>query len=126
MELSNMTLLSASLSAIVIGGPLVGMMLFSFLASSALVIVCSPLFLLFSPLLLGVGFVLVATLAGFAIAAAMGLIGLSMLGWAAKETTKFGESGYRMRGKEMDYCIDKLSATTGYGIESMHGINRVK
>ncbi|OIW16416.1 hypothetical protein TanjilG_19132 [Lupinus angustifolius] len=114
MELSNMTLLSASLSAIVIAGPLLGMMLFSFIASSALVIVCSPLFLLFSPLLLGVAFVFVATLAGFAIAAAMGLIALSMLGWVAKETRviKFGDSGYRMRGKKMDYYIDKLSATT--------------
>ncbi|KAK7268255.1 hypothetical protein RIF29_20950 [Crotalaria pallida] len=90
---------------------------FSILNSSSCVF--SSFLLLFSPLLIGVAFVFVTTLTCFAVAAAMGLIGLSMLAWIAKEVgmgfgglSKFGDLGHRMKGKEMNYWIEKLSTTT--------------
>ncbi|KAJ7963493.1 Oleosin [Quillaja saponaria] len=89
---SGMTVLCASLAGIAIGGPLLGMIGFSLLASATLLLVSSPLLLLFSPLLLGAASVLVGAMAGFAMAVALGLAGVSTFGWIVREVrgTRFG------------------------------------
>ncbi|XP_061337571.1 oleosin S1-2 [Gastrolobium bilobum] len=109
-QVSRTTVVSASLAAIAIGGPLLGMMGFTFLASTTLLLVCFPLLVLFSPLLLSAAFLLVATLSGFAVAIAMALTGLSMLGWIIRETrlrfgalSNVGDSGHIMKGTKGGY-----------------------
>ncbi|KAK7371879.1 hypothetical protein VNO80_05245 [Phaseolus coccineus] len=87
-QVSGVTLVSASVTALAIGGPILGMMGFSFLASITLLVVCSPLLLLFSPLLLPVAFLFMVTLACFAVADAMALTGLHLLGGIARETKR--------------------------------------
>ncbi|XP_050371078.1 oleosin S1-2-like [Argentina anserina] len=75
----------ASITGLAIGGSLLGLMGLSFLASLTLLLFSSPLLLIFSPLLLFGAFVFVGSLAGFAAAAAMALIGMSALGWLYQE-----------------------------------------
>lgn len=118
-QVSNRTMLSASLAAIAIGGPLLGIMGFSFLLSTMLLMLCSPLLLLFSPLLLAVALLFVGTLAGFGVALAMALIGLSMFGWIMKETrmsfsglSELSYSGHKMQENRGDHWADTSAATT--------------
>ncbi|KAI4307801.1 hypothetical protein L6164_030944 [Bauhinia variegata] len=92
---SGTTVLCASLAGVAIGGPLLGMMGFSFLASVTLLIVASPLLLLSSPLLLAAGFLFAGVLIGFAVAAVMALTALSTLGWITREIReRFGYGGF--------------------------------
>ncbi|KAL4185879.1 hypothetical protein AMTRI_Chr10g8030 [Amborella trichopoda] len=72
---SGSSVLSSSMAALVIGGPLLGMSGFSFLASMTILIISSPLFLIFSPLLLPVAFVLGCSMVAFAAAGLMGMAG---------------------------------------------------
>lgn len=118
-QVSNRNMLSASFAAIAIGGPLLGIMGFSFLMSTMFLIVCSPLLLLFSPLLLGVALLFVGTLVGFGVALAMALTGLSMFGWIMRETrmsfgglSELGYSSHRMKGQRGDHWADTSAATT--------------
>ncbi|KAL4579950.1 hypothetical protein LXL04_016121 [Taraxacum kok-saghyz] len=83
-QVSGKTILLATLSAIAVGGPLLAMMGFSFLSTMTLFIFTSPLLIIFSPLLLGAGFVLVLALVGFGAAALMAIAGLSALGWVLR------------------------------------------
>ncbi|PKI54691.1 hypothetical protein CRG98_024891 [Punica granatum] len=75
------SVLGGILVGLAVGGPLFGMMGFSFLASTTLLLVSSPLLLLFSPLLLSAALVLAGALAGFGAAALMAVAGMSTLGW---------------------------------------------
>ncbi|XP_027368618.1 oleosin S1-2 [Abrus precatorius] len=118
-QLSIMTVLSASVAAIAIGGPMLAMMGFSFLVSTTLLVVCSPLFLLFSPLLVGVGLVFVGTLVGFALATVMALTGLSIFGWLTREIrvrigglSKLREQPHIMKRKRGDYWTDNFATNT--------------
>ncbi|CAJ1971547.1 unnamed protein product [Sphenostylis stenocarpa] len=106
-QISGVKLVSASVAALATVGPMLWMMGFSFLASTTLLLVCSPLLLLFTPLLLPAAFLFMITLAGFAVADAMALTGLHLLGGIARETrVMFGGLRPHYEGKErgfMDY-----------------------
>ncbi|XP_031280317.1 oleosin 5-like [Pistacia vera] len=81
-------MVSATVAGAALGGPLLGVMGFSFLATLTLVLVTSPLLLIFSPLLLCAAFLLAGALTGFALAAAMAFAGLCALSWSSKEVVK--------------------------------------
>ncbi|KAK2640054.1 hypothetical protein Ddye_027849 [Dipteronia dyeriana] len=83
----------ASLAGVAVGGPLFGMLGFSFLATLTLLLICFPLMLIFSPLLLCVSLLFVGTLAGFAAAGAMAVAGVSTLAWSYKEVIGGGGGG---------------------------------
>ena len=58
-------------------------------------------------------------LAGFALAIAMGIVGVSALKWVAMEAkVRFGgvrmvgDTRQRMKGKELDYWADRLATTS--------------
>ncbi|KAL6203643.1 hypothetical protein ACLB2K_027343 [Fragaria x ananassa] len=84
-QASGTVVVVASVTGLAIGGSLLGLMGFSFLASLTLLLFSSPLLLIFSPLLLFAAFVFVGSLVGFAAAATMALIGMSALGWIYQE-----------------------------------------
>ncbi|KAK7817405.1 oleosin [Quercus suber] len=71
----------ASLAGMAIGGPLLGTMGLSFMASVAILLVSTPLLLLFSPIIFFAGLVLGGAVAGFSVAALMAMSGLSTLEW---------------------------------------------
>nr|XP_010912194.1 oleosin S1-2 [Elaeis guineensis] len=78
-RISSTTILYATLSGLAIGGLLLGMMGFTLIASLTLLLVASPLLLLFSPIILPAAFVVAASMAGFSFAAAMAVVGVSAL-----------------------------------------------
>lgn len=84
-HVSGRSVLCASVAGMAIGGPLLGMSGFSFIASVALLLITSPLLLLFSPLLFCAALLLVGALAGFSAAAAIAMAGVSTLGWVFRE-----------------------------------------
>ena len=96
----------ASLAGIAIGGPLLSTMGLSFIASMAILLVSTPLLLLFSPIIFFAGLVLVGAVAGFSMAALMAMSGLSTLEWVfhqvkGRRDVGFGEgSTVRERGKD--------------------------
>ncbi|KAM1055436.1 hypothetical protein ACFX13_029661 [Malus domestica] len=85
LQTSGTKVLLAAFTGLAIGGPLVGLMGFSFLASVTLLVLSSPLLLIFIPLLFFAGFVFVGALAGFAVAAALAFAGMTTLGWIFQE-----------------------------------------
>nr|XP_043627260.1 oleosin-like [Erigeron canadensis] len=89
-QISTKTMVFATVGAITIGGPLVAMMGFTFLATMTFFVITSPLLIIFSPLLIGAGFVLIVVLSGFALAGVMALAGLFALGWVFR-LVKSGE-----------------------------------
>ncbi|XP_059664614.1 oleosin Ara h 10.0101-like [Cornus florida] len=80
-QVSGTTVLYSSLAGVAVGGPLLVMMGFSFLATVTLLLVTSPLLISFSPLLFFAAFVLVSIMAGFATTAATALVGISSFVW---------------------------------------------
>lgn len=80
-QVSGETVVFASLAGLAIGGPLLAMMGFTFVATITLLLVSSPLLIIFSPLLFFACFVFAAALAGFAAAGAMSMVGLSTIRW---------------------------------------------
>ena len=96
----------ASLAGIAIGGPLLSTMGLSFIASMAILLVSTPLLLLFSPIIFFAGLVLVGAVAGFSMAALMAMSGLSTLEWVfhqvkGRRDVGFGEgSTVREKGKD--------------------------
>ncbi|KAL5735580.1 hypothetical protein ACOSQ2_030368 [Xanthoceras sorbifolium] len=98
------SMLCASLVGLTVGGPLLGMMGFSFISTLTLLLICSPLMLIFSPLLLCAALVLVGALAGFATAGAMAIAGVSTLAWSYREVITrlgLGFGGYlQQKGQE--------------------------
>ncbi|XP_068339198.1 major oleosin NAP-II-like [Pyrus communis] len=87
LQTSGTKMLVAAFTGLAIGGSLVGLMGFSFLASVTLLVLSSPLLVIFSPLLFFAGFVFVGALVGFTVAAAMALAGMTTLGWIFQELT---------------------------------------
>lgn len=84
-QASGTVVLVASVTGLAVGGSLMGLMGLCFLASLTLLLVSSPLFFFFSPLLFFAGLVFVGVLTGFAAAATMALTGISTLGWIYQE-----------------------------------------
>ncbi|XVE80627.1 hypothetical protein DITRI_Ditri14bG0154400 [Diplodiscus trichospermus] len=84
-SVSGRSMVWASLVSMALTVPLLGMMGFSLLSTLILLVISSPLLLIFSPLLLSVGLLFAGVLAGFAIAAAMALAGVSTLAWTYRE-----------------------------------------
>ncbi|KAI3703111.1 hypothetical protein L6452_28866 [Arctium lappa] len=112
-QLSAKTMLFATVAGITIGGPLLAMTAFSFLATMALFLVTSPLLIIFSPLLIGATFVLLAALGGFGAAAVMAIAGLSALRWVLRSdkgdefkdvnlTQKLVDSGEKLKEKVVE------------------------
>lgn len=92
-EMSGKTrrvILMASFAGAVMGGPLLVMMGFSFLASLTLLLVTSPLLIIFSPILFGAGCIFAFAMAGFALAACLGLAGLLSISWVFKDRSEGG------------------------------------
>lgn len=99
-QISGSTLLYAAIASVVIGGPLLGMMGFTLLATTTLALVAAPLMLLFSPVIVPAAIVLVGTVVAFGIAVVMAFIGLAMLTWAFRSLAGFGPGGLeRVMGK---------------------------
>ncbi|XP_076948967.1 oleosin 5-like [Bidens hawaiensis] len=80
-QISMKTMVIATVVGVTIGGPLLFLMSLFFIATMSLLVVASPLLGIFSPLLLGAGFVTVAALAGIGAAGVLAMLGLSALGW---------------------------------------------
>ncbi|KAK9077630.1 hypothetical protein SSX86_005967 [Deinandra increscens subsp. villosa] len=83
-QIGMKTMVIATVVGITIGLPLLALTGFIFLSTMALFLVASPLLILFSPLLLGAGFVIVAALAAFGAAGLLAVAGLSALGWVLR------------------------------------------
>ncbi|KAL9441907.1 hypothetical protein AB3S75_020414 [Citrus x aurantiifolia] len=94
-HVSGKSMLCASLAGAAIGGPLFGMMGFSFLATVTLLLISSPVLLIFSPLLVSAVFVLVRALTGFTAAIAMGIAGVFTLAWICREVRMHIRLGFR-------------------------------
>ncbi|KAL4340305.1 hypothetical protein GQ457_08G007980 [Hibiscus cannabinus] len=96
---SGRSMVLAALAGVALAAPLLVVMGFSFLATLTLLFISLPLLILFSPLLLSVGLVLMVVLAGFAIAATMAFAGVSTLVWMYREIR--GNSGFGSGGSEL-------------------------
>ncbi|ESR65965.1 hypothetical protein CICLE_v10010352mg, partial [Citrus x clementina] len=94
-HVSGKSMLCASLAGVAIGGPLFGMMGFSFLATVTLLLISSPVLLIFSPLLVSAVFVLVGALTGFTAAIAMGIAGVFTLAWICREVRMHIRLGFK-------------------------------
>ncbi|KAL2245171.1 oleosin S1-2 [Sesamum indicum] len=84
---SGRTVLLASIAGVIIGGPLLALMGISFLATVTLLLVASPLLLIFSPVLFGAACVLALAVIGFAAAGAMAVAGVSAVAWVVRSFT---------------------------------------
>ncbi|KAM3396441.1 oleosin S1-2 [Capsicum galapagoense] len=116
-QVDKKTVIFATVAGIAIGGPILGLMGFSLLSSLTLLVVTSPLLLLFSPLLLGAASVLAVTLAGFVMAGIMGALGLSSFVLVYRSIIKGRKiSGDQYSGEEEQY--DNEVAGTGDGTEA--------
>lgn len=97
---SGKSMVWASLAGVAIGGPLLGMMGFSFLATVTLVVTSSPVLLIFSPLLLGTVFVFAGALTGFTAAMGMAVAGFLSLSWIYRQVRGYLGLGLSLRGYE--------------------------
>ncbi|CAL9012314.1 unnamed protein product, partial [Prunus brigantina] len=103
MKSQNTKVVLAAMRCLEIGGSLVFLMGFIFLASVTLLVLSSPILLIFIPLLFFTRFMFVGAMTGFAMAGAMTLIGISTLGWIFQElggTCLLGFGGVAERLKE--------------------------
>ena len=104
-QMTTKTMLISTIVAITIGGPLLAIMGFIFLATMTLFVVTSPLLIIFSPLIAGAVFVIGAALFGFAMAGLMAIAGLAALGFLLK-TVRDEQVGLSLQsgmGKLLDY-----------------------
>ncbi|OMP06972.1 Oleosin [Corchorus olitorius] len=116
-KVSGRSMVWASVAGVAVTAPLLGMMGFSFLATVTLLVVSSPLLLIMSPLLVGVGLVFGFALVGFGVAAAMALAGVSTLAWMYREV----RSGFMNRGVKFgigEQGKDRAGYGYGYGYGS--------
>ncbi|KAL6513973.1 hypothetical protein OROHE_019429 [Orobanche hederae] len=81
-QVSLKTAVMASVAGLVIGGPLLGLM-----AITTLLVVTSPLFIIFFPVLFGAVCVLGLVMFGLATAGVMALAGLSTMAWVLRSYT---------------------------------------
>lgn len=110
---SGKTVLYASLAGVAIGGPLLGMMGFSFLATMTLLLVTSPLLILFSPLIFGAACVVGFALLGFAMAGAMAIAGISIVSWVFRSHTGRRAVGYQ--GGSASKLLEAVGAGKEWG-----------
>lgn len=104
-------ILMASFAGVVMGGPLLVMMGFSFLASLTLLLVTSPLLIIFSPILFGAGCIFAFAMAGFALAACLGLAGLLSIAWVFKDRSEGGLG--LVRFLNFDSTVDGMMSSRG-------------
>ncbi|XWS27677.1 hypothetical protein CRYUN_Cryun25bG0001900 [Craigia yunnanensis] len=93
-NVSGRSMVCALLAGMAVTAPLPGMMGFSFLATVTLLVISSPLLLIFSPFLLCVGLVFAGVLTGFTVATAMALA--STLAWMYREIRGSLGAGYNV------------------------------
>ncbi|PIN06930.1 hypothetical protein CDL12_20509 [Handroanthus impetiginosus] len=99
LRISGKRAFLASIAGLIIGGPLIGLMGISFIATMTLLLVTSPLFIIFSPVLFGAACVFGLTMIGFAVAGAMAVAGVSAVAWALRSlTTRKGVPNYTSAG----------------------------
>lgn len=117
LQVSGKTAILASIAGVIIGGPLIGLMGISFLATMTLLLVTSPLFILFSPVLFGAACVFALVMLGFAVAAAMAVAGVSSVGWVLPSFTG-RRAGQLYTGGGVS---DELIIESGGGLEKERG-----
>lgn len=87
-RVSGTTAVLAFIAAgLIIGGPLIGLMGITFAATMTLLLLTSPLFIIFSPVLLGAVCVLALVMVGFAAAGAMAVVGVASMVWIFRSFT---------------------------------------
>ncbi|KAL8462074.1 hypothetical protein ACS0TY_032423 [Phlomoides rotata] len=95
-HVSVKTAVVASIAGLIIGGPLIGLMGITFAATMTLLLVTSPLFIIFSPVLFGAACVFATVMLGFGVAGAMAVAGVSSVVWILRSFT--GAGGGRAYG----------------------------
>ncbi|KAL0443220.1 UNVERIFIED_CONTAM: Oleosin S1-2 [Sesamum latifolium] len=103
---SGRTALLASIAGVIIGGPLLALMGISFLATVTLLLVASPLFLIFSPVLFGAVCVLALAVIGFTAAGAMAVAGVSAVAWVVRSFTSRRALQFHSGGGVSDKLIE--------------------
>ncbi|KAL6562474.1 hypothetical protein OROGR_003481 [Orobanche gracilis] len=86
-QVSLKTAVMAFVAGLMIGGPLLGLMAITFAAATTLLVVTSPLFIIFFPVLLCAACVLGLVMFGLATAGIMALAGLSTMAWVFRSYT---------------------------------------
>ncbi|XP_060189792.1 oleosin S1-2 isoform X2 [Lycium barbarum] len=76
-QITPRSLIWTTIAGITIEGPILGLMGFSFLSSLILLVITSPLLIIFSPLLIGAACVFLLAMAGFGVAGITAVFGLS-------------------------------------------------
>lgn len=113
LHLSAKTALLTTAAGVIIGGPLLALMGISFLVTMTLLLVTSPLFLIFSPVLFGAACIFGLVMLGLAAAAAMAVVGVSTVAWVLRSSTS-------RRGVQFHGVGDKLIGSGG-GVEEGRG-----
>lgn len=86
-HVSGKTAVVASVAGLIIGAPLIGLTGMSFAATVTLLLLASPLFIIFSPVLFGAVCLLALALLGFGVAGAMALVGVSSVVYVVRSFT---------------------------------------
>ncbi|KAL7088201.1 hypothetical protein ACP275_13G114200 [Erythranthe tilingii] len=107
-QVSGKTALILSVAGIIIGGPLVALMGIIFAVTMTLLLVASPLFIIFSPVLFGAACVFGLVMLGLAAAGAMAVVGVSAVAWVLRPSYTSG------RGIDQ-FQSDKLIDFSGGG-----------
>ncbi|KAL8033304.1 hypothetical protein ABFX02_13G151600 [Erythranthe guttata] len=102
------TALLLSVAGIIIGGPLVALMGIIFAVTMTLLLVASPLFIIFSPVLFGAACVFGLVMLGLAAAGAMAVVGVSAVAWVLRPSYA--------SGRGIQFQSDKL-IDSGGGVE---------
>ncbi|XP_051128264.1 oleosin S1-2-like [Andrographis paniculata] len=97
-HVSGSSVAQAAVAGLVIGGPLLGLMGISFAATASLMVVASPVLILFSPLLFAAAFVFALAMLGFAAAGAMAITGLLAVGWVFRPAAGYRRSEWLHSG----------------------------
>ncbi|GER52719.1 oleosin family protein [Striga asiatica] len=103
LGVSSKTAVMASAAALIVVGPLLCLMGISFAATVALLLVASPLFLIFFPVLFGAACVFGLAMLGFAAAGAMAVAGRFVVAWvlrSAADGRRDGDGVEREKGTD--------------------------
>ncbi|KAL6547030.1 hypothetical protein OROMI_022751 [Orobanche minor] len=106
-QVSLKTAVMASVAGLVIGGPLLGLMAITFAAAATLLVVTSPLFIIFFPVLFGASCVLGLVMFGLATAGVMALAGLSTMAWVLRSYTS------RISGGRSEKVVEDVEGEPG-------------
>ncbi|KAL7130709.1 hypothetical protein ABFS83_13G151700 [Erythranthe nasuta] len=107
LQVSGKTALLLSVAGIIIGGPLVALMGIIFAVTMTLLLVASPLFIIFSPVLFGAACVFGLVMLGLAAAGAMAVVGVSAVAWVLRPSYA--------SGRGIQFQSDKLIDSGGGG-----------